>query len=74
MDAVAAQLGGEIGPVVHQEGDVARLRDRHQDFGGAADVVVRDVLQPQLQPGDVAGLERARQRVGKTARARAWAA
>ena len=58
MHAVAAGRERQIGPVVHQEGDAARLRDRPQHVGGAADRVVVDVLQPQLHAGDVAGIER----------------
>ena len=34
------------------------LRDRLQDARGAPDLVVVDVLQPQLQAGDVAARER----------------
>jgi hypothetical protein len=65
MDAVAAELGGEVGPVVEDEGDAAGLRDRAQDRGGTADRVVVDVLQPQLQAGDVAAGERLFETGGK---------
>ena len=58
MDAVAAGGEREVGPVVHDEGDVARLRDRPQHVGGAADRVVVDILEAKLHAGDVAGIER----------------
>ena len=35
MDAVAIELGGEVGPVVHDEGDAALLHDRLQHRRGA---------------------------------------
>jgi hypothetical protein len=62
MDAVAAQLDGEVGPVVHDEGDVAFLRDGPQHVGGAPDGVVVHVLQAKLKAGDIASLQRIRQR------------
>ncbi len=68
MDAVAAGLGRQVGPVVHQEGDVARLRHRGQDFGGVADGVVVEVLEAQLHAGDVAGVQRRGQDVGEGVR------
>jgi hypothetical protein len=58
MHAVAVQFRREIGAVVHDEGDVARLRDRAQVIAGAADRVVVDVLQAELQAGDIAARER----------------
>ena len=48
MDAVAIELGGEVGPVVYDEGDAALLRDRLQNASGAADRRIVDVLQAQL--------------------------
>ena len=66
MHAVAAQFGGEIGPVVEDEGDAGRLRDGHQGFDGAADFVVADVFQAQLQRRDIAALERAFQHAGES--------
>ncbi len=65
MDAVGAGLADEIGPVVQQEGDAAGLRDRAQRVGGAADRVVRDILQAKLQRRDVAGIERGGEPVRK---------
>ncbi len=54
MDAVATEFGGEIGPVVHDKGDIVRLRDRLQHRGRPANRVVVDILEPQLQAGDIA--------------------
>ena len=61
MDAVAAGRGGEIGTVVQDEGDVARLGDRPQHVARAPDLVVARVLEAELHAGDVAGVERLRQ-------------
>src|SRR5260221_9374373 len=63
MDAVAARLGGEIGPVVEQESDAAPLRYWQQNVAGAFDVVIRRVFQAELYAGDVAGVEGLRQGV-----------
>ena len=57
MDAVAIELGGEVGPVVHDKGDAALLGDRLQHRGGGADRLVVDILQAQLHAGDIAALE-----------------
>src|SRR5580704_3910364 len=65
MDAVAIELGGEVGPIVHNEGDAALLRDRLQNAGGAADRVVLDLLQAQLQARNIAAGERFLQLPGK---------
>ncbi len=65
MDAIAARLGGEIGPVVEQEGGAAPLRDRLQDVAGAPDVVIGGLFQAKLHAGDVARVEGLRQRVAK---------
>ena len=58
MHPVAIEFGGEVGAIVHDERDIARLRDRLQDAGGAADRVVVHVLQAELQARDVAARER----------------
>lgn len=71
MDAVAAGLGRQIGAVVQDEGDVARLGDREQDVDGAADRVVIDILQPQLETGDVAAVKACSSRGAKVAGSRA---
>ena len=65
MDAVRAELRREIGTVVQDEGDARGLRDRYQHIGGAADVVVSDILHAQLQRGDVTGAQRRFQLLGK---------
>ena len=68
MHAVAIELHREVGPVVHDEGDVALLADRPQRVGGAGDGVVGDVLQPQLEGRDVAAVEGGAQVVGEDRR------
>jgi hypothetical protein len=66
MHTVAFELGGEIRPIVHDEGDAVVLRDRLQDAGGAADRRIVDVLQAQLQARDIAAGERLCEILGKT--------
>ena len=51
-------LGSEVRPVVQDEGDVADLDQRPERIDRAADLIVRDVLQPQLDTGDIAGIQR----------------
>ena len=58
MHAVAAQFGGQVGPVVEDEGGAMRLHDGAQAIDGAADLVVADMLQAQLERGDVAAVQR----------------
>jgi hypothetical protein len=58
MHPVAIQLGGEVGTVIHDERDIARLGDRLQDAGGAPYRVVANLLQAQLQAGNIAARER----------------
>src|SRR6266446_3976654 len=65
MDAVAIELGGEVGPVVHDEGDATLLRDRLQNAGGAADRAILDLFQAQLQARNIAAGERLFQFLGK---------
>ena len=65
MDTVAAQLRGQVGSVVQQEGDVAALADGAQDVDGPADVVVIGRFQAKLDAIDPAGVQRFRQPVGE---------
>ena len=58
MHTVAIELGGKVGTIVHDERNIARLSDRLQNAGGAADRVIVDILQAQLQAGDIAARER----------------
>jgi hypothetical protein len=58
MDAVGAARGGDVGAVVDDEGGVARLHDRAQRVAGALQRVVVDVLETELDAGDVVGVER----------------
>ena len=57
MDAVAAGLEGEVGAVVQQNGDAAPLRRRAQHVHHATQIVVGQVLQADLDTGDVAGIQ-----------------
>jgi hypothetical protein len=66
MHAIAIELGGEIGAVVHDEGDAAVPRDRLQDAGRAPDRTVIHVLQPELEAGNIAAGERLLQLFRKT--------
>jgi hypothetical protein len=68
MHAVGADRLGEVRPVVDDEGDVARVRERQQPFGGALHRIVGRVLQAKLQCGDVAGIEGAGERIGEGGR------
>ena len=68
MDAVGAQFCGQVGPIVDDERDVGSLRDRHQNGCGAADIVIRNVLQTQLQARHISRVERLSQRFTEYAR------
>ena len=66
MDAVLQpKPGGQVGAVVEDQRDVARANDRSQRPDGRLDQRLIDVLQPQLQRTDVAGLQRAAQRASE---------
>ena len=54
MHAVTAQFCGQVGTVVQDEGGVMGLHRRAQRVGGAADFIVADILQAQLEAGDIA--------------------
>ena len=58
MDAVAAQFGGKIWPVVQDEGRAMGLHHRAQDVHRAADLVIADMLEAELERGHIAALER----------------
>ena len=60
MDPVGVQGEGEVRPVVHDKGDAAILRDRAEPAADFHDFFVRQVLQAQLQAGDVARVQRGR--------------
>ena len=64
-EAIAYQLDTSTLRLVEHEGEVVRLRDRHQGLRGAADFVVGAILQAQLQTGDIAAAQRRLQRLGK---------
>src|SRR5260221_4731056 len=66
MHAVAIELGGEVRAVVHDEGDAEILCDRLQDARRAPDRVVVDILEAQLQAGDIAAGKRLFELPGKT--------
>ena len=58
MHAVAVELHGEVGPVVHDEGHAALLADRPQGVGGARDGGVVHAFQAQLEGRDIAAVQR----------------
>ena len=66
MDSVASGAQGQIGPIVHDEGDAAILNDGTQAFGHAQDGIVANLLQPQLHGGHIVGIERLRKDVGES--------
>tara|TARA_B100000676_G_C17935429_1_gene763284 strand:- start:669 stop:965 length:297 start_codon:yes stop_codon:yes gene_type:complete len=68
MHAVASQLRGEIGAIVHNEGDIAVLGHPAQDFGRPSNTVVGYVFQPKLDAGHVSAVERRGERVRKRCR------
>ena len=68
MHPVAVEFGGKVGPVVHDERDAALLRNRLQDPRGTPDRGVVDLLQPELQAGDIAPGERFLEVPGKAVR------
>jgi len=49
MNAVTAQLGGQVGPVVQDKGGAVGLHDGAQGVHRAADLVIADMLQAQLE-------------------------
>ena len=68
MDAVATGVAGKVGPVVHNQIDAALARHRQQNFGLAAHRIIVDILEPQLHAGDIAGIQRHRQRIAERRR------
>ena len=67
VNPVAAGLGGEIGAVVQEEGDIAGLGDRGKGEGGLPDGVVVDALETKLDAGDLAGIQGQGQGIGEGA-------
>src|SRR5207249_1681641 len=65
VGAVAPAGRHEIGAIVQQELDAARLADGPERVDRALPHVVGGVLQPELDRGDVAGVERPGERVGE---------
>ena len=66
MNAVAAGLNRQIGSIVHDDRHTPGLRHRAQDIGRAADFVVVDILETDLQAGHVAGVDRRREIFGES--------
>ena len=58
MHPVAVKFGSEIGAIVHNECNTARLGNGLQNARGAPDRIVVHILQPQLQAGNVTTRER----------------
>jgi hypothetical protein len=68
MDAVGAARRGDVGPIVDDEGDVARLAGRTEQVAGVAQRLVVEILEAELNAGDVIGVERFRERVAEARR------
>src|SRR6516164_2051131 len=68
MQAVAVELDGEIGAIIHDERNTAILRNRFQDPRSPTYRVVVDLLQAQLQASNVAAGERVFELLGKPVR------
>ena len=73
MNAVASQFCSKIGPVVHDESNIAILCHRAQNFRGPAKIVIGNPFKPELNAGDIPAIQRRRQCFGecfRTARAK----
>ena len=68
MHAVAVEFHRQVWPVVHDQRRVALLADRPQRVGDAGDLVVGNVLQPELESRNVAAVEGGTQFVGEDRR------
>jgi len=71
MNAVAAGIGGEIGPVVNEEGNIPVLASRPQNVDGTADGVVVGGFKAKLDAIDIARVQRFRQDIGERRRLKA---
>ena len=65
MGAVAAGLHGQVRAVVQQQGHAPVLHDRPQHIDRAAQIVLRPVLQPELDGGHLSRIQRCRQGVAE---------
>src|SRR5579883_137978 len=63
MDAVAAGGEREIGPIIHEEGDVALLGNRPQRIGRTTNRIVIGALETKLDARDVSRIKRLRKSV-----------
>lgn len=65
MDAVRLQRLRQVRPVVDDERRAGAQHDGHENAAGGEDGVVRHILQPQLDAGDIAALQRVLQDRGE---------
>jgi len=68
MNAIGSKFRSEVGPVVQDKGRAAALRDGHQDFARAKNLIVGNIFKAQLDARDVAAGKRPFQGIGKRLR------
>jgi hypothetical protein len=68
MRPIAAQPRGGLRVIIEDKGHIARLGDGHELLHCAGHHIGRRILQPQLQAGDIAGIKRLGQGLGKARR------
>jgi len=70
--AVASGFDRKLGTVIQDKGNVAALDDGAQHVTGAADSVVIHVFEPQLDAGDIAGVQCRRKNGQERRRVEPW--
>jgi C4-type Zn-finger protein len=65
MNAVAPRLEGQVRAIIEQKSDAAALDHRAQHVDRTADPVIIEILQAQLQAGDVTAIEGLLQKLGE---------
>jgi hypothetical protein len=63
VHAICAEAPGEVRTVIQDEGNASVLRDAEKGSARLQDLVIADILQPQLQAGDIAAAKRLAKRV-----------
>ena len=58
MHAIGAKAPGEVRTVIQDEGNASVLRNPEKGSARLQDLVIADVLQAQLQAGDIAAAKR----------------
>jgi len=58
MHAIGAEAPGEVRTVIQDEGNASILRNPEKRGTRLQDLVIADVLQAQLQAGDIAAAKR----------------